>query len=109
MKKVKDITDEYETLYKASKALNIHQSKLTRWIDAGAIVLESGDVYIKTKGAINYVWYRIHYHLINKGTVVYVGCSISQSGVFARAVCHEKDNKIFDSITSYHKKRTGSG
>lgn len=55
MKTLKSITDKHETLYKAAKALNIHQQQLTRWLDNDALIDESGFIFIKTKGQIKEV------------------------------------------------------
>ena len=52
MKKLKLITDKYESMYQAGKALNVHPQQLKRWIDNDAHVNKDGDVYIKTKGNV---------------------------------------------------------
>ena len=45
-------TDKHASLAQAAKALKVHATQLTRWLDAGALADDSGDVYIKTKGKI---------------------------------------------------------
>jgi hypothetical protein len=49
---VSELIKPYKSIYAAAKALEVSQTQLQRWIDAGALVDEAGDIYIKTKGSI---------------------------------------------------------
>ncbi len=52
MKKLSKITAKYKTLSEAGRALKVHPTQLTRWLDNDAQVDSKGDVFIKTKGQI---------------------------------------------------------
>lgn len=52
MKLVKDLAKQYSTANAAAVALKVHPTQLKRWIEAGALVDENGNVWIKTKGSV---------------------------------------------------------
>ena len=52
MKPIKDLTKLHSTHNAAAVALKVHPTQLKRWIEAGAMVDESGNVWIKTKGTV---------------------------------------------------------
>ena len=53
MKPIKQITQQYQSLYSAGKELNVNPTQLKRWLDVGALVDGHGNVWIKTKGKVN--------------------------------------------------------
>ena len=55
MIKVSELIKSYVSVYAASKALKISATQLHRWVKAGAMVDEEGQVWIKTRGYVGRV------------------------------------------------------
>lgn len=49
MKSIKQLIDQDQSTYAAAKAFNVTATQLHRLIEAGAMVDESGQVWIKSK------------------------------------------------------------
>lgn len=52
MQKLKEITDTYKSMYAAAKDLEMDATQLRRLVNAGALVTEKGEIYIKSKAKV---------------------------------------------------------
>lgn len=54
MKAIKSLVDQCGTQRRFADVHKLHRNQIARWVKAGALVDEDGNVWIKTKGKIKY-------------------------------------------------------